>query len=383
MRKRALLCCPLGRGKPTGLEPSAGTKPWVAKRRAGQTARETRGFYALWGGLSNPRRIDRPFQPQQIAPEKGADLARKYETEPATAENFDEVAYLLANADVAAAVAAGRFPSGRDHFDRHGRAEARRQVTGTAAPFTHYEPRPPAPGNALDLFAGRWSANIPGHGYGTAPLFSDHRITWFLDKVGDVTGRRILELGPLEGGHTTMLARAGAAVTAIEANTGAYLRCLIVKEVLGLKAEFLLGNFVPLIAQTRERFDAVVACGVLYHMQHPIAVLDDLARITDTILIWTHYFDDAVLRARKLRHKFADAPARHAHRGATVEVWEQRYAEALAWSGFCGGAGQTSAWLTREGLLGVLERNGYRLSVDFDHTDHPNGPGLAVLAQRS
>jgi len=40
-------------------------------------------------------------------------------------EDFDEAVYLARNPDVAAAVASGAFASGRDHFERHGRAERR------------------------------------------------------------------------------------------------------------------------------------------------------------------------------------------------------------------------------------------------------------------
>ncbi len=43
----------------------------------------------------------------------------------ATPENFSEAAYLAANPDVAAAVAAGHFPNGRAHFDAFGQHEAR------------------------------------------------------------------------------------------------------------------------------------------------------------------------------------------------------------------------------------------------------------------
>jgi SAM-dependent methyltransferase len=42
-----------------------------------------------------------------------------------TDENFNEAEYLFANPDVASAVAAGRFPSGRVHFDLYGRHEGR------------------------------------------------------------------------------------------------------------------------------------------------------------------------------------------------------------------------------------------------------------------
>ena len=44
----------------------------------------------------------------------------------ATDKNFNELAYLLANPDVAAAVATGHIKSGRQHFDVHGTHEGRR-----------------------------------------------------------------------------------------------------------------------------------------------------------------------------------------------------------------------------------------------------------------
>jgi SAM-dependent methyltransferase len=43
----------------------------------------------------------------------------------ATDENFNETEYLVGNPDVASAVAAGIFPTGRVHFDLHGRNENR------------------------------------------------------------------------------------------------------------------------------------------------------------------------------------------------------------------------------------------------------------------
>lgn len=46
---------------------------------------------------------------------------------PVTPENYDEVAYLAANPDVAEAVRRGDFRSGRVHFNRHGFRESRLQ----------------------------------------------------------------------------------------------------------------------------------------------------------------------------------------------------------------------------------------------------------------
>ena len=47
-------------------------------------------------------------------------------SEFATEANFEEAAYLRANADVKAAVKDGSCPSGRTHFESFGRREGRR-----------------------------------------------------------------------------------------------------------------------------------------------------------------------------------------------------------------------------------------------------------------
>jgi len=309
-------------------------------------------------------------------------LERVFESEPVSEANFDELSYLLANPDVAEAVTRRKLKSGRQHFERWGRHEGRRQIKPQVAPFINYESRPPSADNALDLFDGRWASNIPGHGRGTANLFEDDRIHWFRQAFGDVAGRRILELGPLEGGHTYMLARDGAQVTAVEANTGAFLRCLVIKEILDIRATFLLGDFVPFIAGTAEHFDAVIACGVLYHMERPLDLLDHITRIADAILIWTHVFEDEPLRARKLRHKFADTPKIETRGSLAIELWEQHYLDALNWSHFCGGQGRTSVWLTKRGLCDVLTHHGFDVTIGREDRDHPNGPAMLLLARR-
>ncbi len=98
-----------------------------------------------------------------------------------------------------------------------------------------YASEAPSPQLAVDIFAGEWSSRFPPGSDidgGQAELFEDRRISWMIDQLEGVEGLRILELGPLEGGHTYMLDRAGADVVAIEANQRAYLKCLITKEVL-------------------------------------------------------------------------------------------------------------------------------------------------------
>jgi predicted RNA methylase len=116
----------------------------------------------------------------------------------------------------------------------------------------------PSPQNALDIFKDEWSSKLPAYLYelesGSVPLFSDARIEWVVNQLGSFEHKTVLELGPLEGGHTYMLERFGAAsITSIEANTRAYLKCLIVKEVLGLnRVKFLCGDFIEFLRNNQE-----------------------------------------------------------------------------------------------------------------------------------
>lgn len=96
----------------------------------------------------------------------------------------------------------------------------------------------PTPQMAVDIFKGTWASAMPLEGVvsGNHDLFHDSRVTWWLDQVGGVAEQSLLELGPLEGAHSWMLERAGAAsVVAIESNTQAYLKCLVTNALLGMK----------------------------------------------------------------------------------------------------------------------------------------------------
>ena len=67
--------------------------------------------------------------------------------------------------------------------------------------------------------------------------------------------------------------------------------------------------------------------------------------------------------------------------GFRYQFVEQSYKESLGWSGFCGGSAETSLWLTRDSILGLLEHLGYRtIEVSFESHDHPNGPTFCVYA---
>ena len=147
--------------------------------------------------------------------------------------------------------------------------------------FEKFELRYPAHQNGVDLFAGKWASDLGKVrsiiGTGAIDLFvADTRPAIAAAALGDETGRldgmRVLELGPLEAGHSYQLENLGAEyLLGIEANAEAYLKCLIVKEMLNLqKCHFLLGDVENFLKKTDKTFDMVFCSGILYHMQDPL-----------------------------------------------------------------------------------------------------------------
>lgn len=241
---------------------------------------------------------------------------------------------------------------------------------------------------AIDLFAGEWSSQFPAHlglRAGHAALFEDPRVTWTIERTGGVAGKRVLELGPLEAGHTTMLHSAGAEVIAVESNSRAYLKCLIVKEIMGLsRARFLLGDFVSYLRTTTEQFDLVLASGVLYHASDPLGLLELIAQANCPVAIWTHYFDPQVVAADPVKARmFVTQPEVVSWRGHSITLHRRNYLESLEWSGFCGGPEESAVWMERDDLMVVLGELGYgRITVMSDDPHHQNGACIMLHAAR-
>ena len=253
------------------------------------------------------------------------------------------------------------------------------------APFgaAKFEQRAPSHANAIDIFAGRWATDLsklnPAWRGGDANLVDDPRPGYaarLLGRDGTLEGMTVLELGPLEGAHSYQLEQLGAArIVAIESNVEAYLKCLIMKEALGMRrAEFLLGDFNLYLQECAERFDIVFACGVLYHMEDPLALIRGIARLTDKCLVWTHYFDERV-------EGRVPVPA-------TVDGLETTYYRAnyqdRAQRDFWGGNKPAASWMTRNDILAAFRHFGLaEIVIITDDRDTEPGPTVCFAARRT
>ncbi|RWL82741.1 MAG: class I SAM-dependent methyltransferase [Mesorhizobium sp.] len=247
----------------------------------------------------------------------------------------------------------------------------------------------PSAQNVIDIFRDEWSSKFPTDTGvmatpGSAALFEDPRIEWLSNTIGGFAGKNILELGPLEAGHTYMMHGAGAkSIVAIEANSRSYLKCLCVKEIFNLnRAQFRYGDAMRYLSETSERFDVCVASGILYHMVDPVEFLRNIARVSDTIFLWTHYYAES-LRARQNLGRQFEEPYEIAVDGNSYTVCKRNYEEALNWAGFCGGGKPWAFWLTRDSLMRAITDSGFTVeAIEFDHPAHPNGPALALVARK-
>ena len=241
------------------------------------------------------------------------------------------------------------------------------------APFKQYVSSADYCRNAIDL--------IPGWNYGLPPTL-DNRIAWAIEQHGGVSGARVLEIGPMEAAHTSQLERAGARVEAVEANRLCFLKCLVAKEILDLKAKFFLAEVNAWMRQSPQLYDLVVASGVLYHMRDPLAFLELCAQKAPALFLWTHYVADSEQeRAAKAESPYFSIDRRL---GFDVRLFERSYLGAEQADKFCGGVFDNPRWMFRDDLPKALAALGYDdIRIAHEELDHPNGPAFCVYARRS
>lgn len=250
-----------------------------------------------------------------------------------------------------------------------------------------FETRAPSAQTAIDIFAGDWAGDLskilPVSGTGSLDFFVDgderpRNAVRHLGYNGRFEGMRILELGPMEGAHTWALERLGADVVSVENNRDAYLKCLVFKEIVGLKARVLFGDVVEYL-KIAPAFDVVFCSGILYHMADPLELIEAISKITHRCFVYTHYYNKEYGNAEGQR-----IPRHVTRNGFEATYYELEYdAEAQMNQGWWGGSRRTRAWLTRDTIFSAFRHFGFG-QIDVTHDSPVLAPGATVsfAAQR-
>ncbi|PYS24315.1 MAG: methyltransferase type 11 [Acidobacteria bacterium] len=182
-----------------------------------------------------------------------------------------------------------------------------------------------------------------------------------------LSGLRVADLGCLEGGFTLAMAREGMEVIGLEARQMNLDKCLLLKEHFDLpQMEFRLDDVKNFSREKYRTFDVVLALGIFYHLNDPVAWLQQVAAATrGMLIIESHYApaDDQALKLLDSRLKLGSL-VRETIDGFEYEGrWFFEFEphadpEVMPWASY---SNNRSFWLTKESLLRAALRAGFDL----------------------
>lgn len=173
----------------------------------------------------------------------------------------------------------------------------------------------------------------------------------------DITGMRILEVGPYNGRNTPVLAATADRVVCIEAREE---NCALVRALDLPNVEIHRGDCRN-IPKELGHFDLIFHSGVLYHLYDPVQHLQHIVSRSPKLWLNTHYADRAFTRFNPIGNYAAY------QKGENVE-------QPLA------GIYILSRWLTKLSLLRVLSDVGYTDTRIIHDTMERHGPRIVIYA---
>lgn len=248
----------------------------------------------------------------------------------------------------------------------------------------------PSDQTAIDIFDGLWKSRFPQHlaiQAGEAPNFEDPRVAWVAERIGGFQAVRVVELGPFEGYHSWQLSELGASlVVAVEGSQVNFLKCLIAKEILGIRARFLHGDVIEFLNNSQDQFDLCWACGILYHQIAPLLLLKCIAKVSNRVFLWTHFFDQRIAEsAAGYPHFDASQNTEKELDGYRCIHYYRSYRHVRDVPGyFSGGSEPFAYWLSKKDILGYLSvLNFSKVVIRGINWEHKAGPTISLLAQKA
>jgi len=208
---------------------------------------------------------------------------------------------------------------------------------------------------------------IQGHSFGGHyDPSTDLRLRWFQQKFP--FAETILELGSLEGGHSFPLARLAAVkkIVAVEGRKANLKRAQFVQRVFqDKKIQFVQANLEKFTLAGLGRFDAVFCVGLLYHLPKPWKLIEQIAKVSEGLFLWTHYAASGKANKKRLHYP-----------GLLFREWRFFYESRS-------GLSPISFWPTLDGLKQMLNDHGFnQTEIIQDEPDHEHGPAVTLVSRQ-
>jgi SAM-dependent methyltransferase len=176
-------------------------------------------------------------------------------------------------------------------------------------------------------------------------------------------GKRIADLGCLEGGYATGFARLGMDATGIEVRESNFQNCLYVRSNVNLPNLSFVKDDVYNVDQYGI-FDAIWACGIFYHLDKPRSFMEKVARTCRKVLMLETHFTHAQRTSAAEQYKLSDLCEHDNLRGR----WYHEYSNAsqddlenLKWASW---SNRDSFWLQKEHLLQLIRDFGFDIVLE-------------------
>jgi hypothetical protein len=116
-------------------------------------------------------------------------------------------------------------------------------------------------------------------------------------------------------------------------------------------------------------------------MRQPFRFIQMLADTAPEVVVFTHYYDEALIRGNPLVTDLFGGPSRCRPEGSRAES-PVTTTSLPRWAspGSCGGSALHSYWMHRADIIDAFRHFGYRVETSHEEPQHPNGPGFALLA---
>lgn len=189
---------------------------------------------------------------------------------------------------------------------------------------------------------------------------------------GSLAGRRLLDLGSLEGGLALEMARDGLEVLGVEGRRSNFDKCQLIADYFDLpNLRFQHLDVRELTPEKHGTFDAVLCCGLLYHLADPFSFLDSLSRLTEAggvVFVDTHVapLTPADLMACKLSRQLSEMEPFAVDDRTYQGRWSQEFitprGEDEPWDSI---SNRRSFWPTLESLIKGLYHSGFGYVIEI------------------